>query len=874
MSQPPKWAVGFLRWYCREDYLEEIEGDLKELYKLRSTTSPKAANARFAWDVLRSFRPSNLKPFKVTNSTMIQLISYARIYFRRFKKEVSHYTVNISGLALGFMVFLFTLIYVHDEQNIDRYHLKADRIYRVIERGESENGIVCFSSTANPMGAALKAEFPEIEEQVSLIYSGSSGLKRGDIHFVERNYAITSPDIFRVLDFKMVGGDPLRKFSGEMAVVLSQSTAKRLFGEENPVGQVIEIPEVSTTVEVLAVMEDMPKNSTYQFSAIYLANYHLWGDDWNRWLTSWNRRGMTTLVLLKKGASPESILAGKQAFMEKYMDEDLRRKHDFDFQSISDIHLGSTHMESGSMEPLMTVAYSKRDFVTIILLIGSFVLLLASLNYVNLSSVQALKRSKEAGIRKVNGATSGQLRTQLFIESFLTLLLAYTFSIGLVLIGHNWMLEISQKSIPFSRFFESDLIKIQALVFMSIWLLSTLIPALYYSKLTRAALVIKNAFTGKGDLLRKSFITIQYSISLILIIGSMVIYRQLNYIQTKDLGFDKEQMITLDINSGEARRNFKSIVAALKENPNVINSTTSSSVPGEWKSIGTAKISEIQGEEGLPMYHYAIDHHWLDTYEIKLKDGQNFSGSDFSDSLKVILNETAARQLGLDQPIGKSIWVSSDTLSKMEVIGVVSDFHFESLHKTMQPVFLTSWNNPVGQIDYFSIKYRGGLSEVITHIEQVQRKFDPLTPPEINFLDQKWERYYQADQSRSHLILIATIISIIISSFGLFGLVNFTAERKTKEIGIRKVMGASIPGILKLILRDYVFLLLVAFLISGPVAYWFLSDWLDGFAYRIDLHPGFLLVAFGLIAFISFLTVIFKVRKLASANPIGALRYE
>jgi putative ABC transport system permease protein len=285
-------------------------------------------------------------------------------------------------------------------------------------------------------------------------------------------------------------------------------------------------------------------------------------------------------------------------------------------------------------------------------------------------------------------------------------------------------------------------------------------------------------------------------------------------------------------------------------------------------------LSRVQNENPVVATHYAADENWLDTYQMTLKAGSNFSGIAGSDTLKVILNEKAVELLGLEDPIGASVWIAEDTLSKMQVIGVVKDFHFQSLHVPLGPVVITSWNNPVLGIDYFTIRYQENLPEVLAHIEEVQKRYDPETPTEINFLDERWERYYQADQSRSYLILIATVISIIISAFGLFGLVNFTVERKTKEVGIRKVLGASIPNILQIILRDYVALLLISLFVAAPVAWWILNGWLQDFAYRIELSVGVFTIAFAAVLVISFVTVIARVYRLAKSNPVNSLRYE
>lgn len=806
---------------------------------------------------------------------MNAIYNYTKVYFRRFRKETTHYLVNTLGLAMGFAVLFFILMYVYDEQHIDTYHSKSDRIYRVLEERTGPAGEVQhFSATSNMLADGLKSEFPEIEETAKMIYLGSGALRYGETQFNDRNYAFATKSLFNVLDFNMLKGDPMQDFNGPVAVVLNETTSRKLFGDEDPIGKLVELPGKMENVEVIGLYQNLPTTSTYQFNTIYVSKFDQFPGGYANYLTAWDSRGTTTWVLFKKNSSPESVLSKKEPFLEKYYNDEIRAHHDFYFQPIDQMHLGSGHLDHFGSEPLQEIQYSKREFVSIILLIGIFVIVIASLNYINLSSVQALKRTLEAGIRKVNGATIGQLRFQLFVETFLTLFIAYTLSIGLLVIFHTKFLELSDKSIPLERFFSASLLIYHGLAFFTIWILSSLIPAIYYSKLNRSISLMKNVFSGKGDMLRKSFVVVQYGISMCLIIGSIVLYRQLNYVQTKDLGFKNEHLLTLDINSGLARQNAKSIVNDLKTNANVINATVSSRVPGEWKSIPSVDLYKQKGGDPVSATHYGADPNWLDTYSMKIITGENFSGSDDSDTLKLILNEKAVEVLNLNDPIGQMLWVEEDTISKMQIIGVVKNFHFESLYQPLAPVIITSWNNPILGIDYFTVKYNENPQDVIAHIEKVQKRYDPETPAEINFLDERWARYYAADMSRSYLILVATIISIIISAFGLFGLVNFTAERKTKEVGIRKVLGASITNILRVILKDYVILLMIALLLSTPVAYFVLSNWLADFAYRIDLSVWVFLIAFMAVVLISFATVVSRVMRLAKANPVNSLRYE
>lgn len=800
--------------------------------------------------------------------------NYTKIYFRRFRNELGHYLVNIFGLSLGFMILFFILMFVYDEQNIDGYHQKKERIYRVVNEVTDEDGTHKYVSAPAPLAEALKEEFPAIEETAHLTHWGSQVLAVGDNRLAERGWAIATRSLFDILDFDIVSGNPKKLFNGQTGMVLTEELAMRLFGHTDVVGEVIDESNFGT-VEVLAVMRKMPRNSTYQISNIYVANYDQWEGGWPEYLRSWTSRYAETWVLFKEGASPNDVAHLKKDFLDKYVPEERREGINFYFQQIADIHLNSIGIERGGMSPTLSIPYSNQAFVSVVLLLGFLVIFIAALNYVNLSSVQALKRTLEASMRKINGANNKHLIFQLFYETFITVLIAYLISYVLVLLLFGYFQQIANKDFDISLLYSADLIAYHVGVFLVIWLLSAMLPALYYSKLKRSLLILKNAFSGKGDLLRKVLVGVQYALSIFLIIGSMVIYRQLNFIQSKDLGFSNENLIVLDINSGAARGNFREILQGIKSNANVINASTSSRVPGEWKNIPQANLAKTLTEEPLEASHYGVDHNWLDTYGMKLQAGVNFSGVDQSDSLSILINSETAARLELEDPVGESIWVmgSRDSV-RMRVIGVIEDFHYESLYEPIGPVVITSWNNHLISIDYFTIRYAQNPKEVLDHVEMVNATFDPETPAELNFLDEQWERFYQAEESRATIIFIASILSIIISAFGLFGLINFTVERKTKEIGIRKVMGASVPHIINLVLKDYMVLLLISLVLAAPISWWLFSDWLASFAYRIDLGSDLILIALVVVMVISFTTVLIRIGKIARANPIHSIRYE
>ncbi|HHP7240789.1 MAG TPA: ABC transporter permease [Cyclobacteriaceae bacterium] len=873
---PPRWALNFLRWYCKEDYLDEIEGDLFEFYYIRCKQSKKNADLFFIWNVFRSFRLINIKQAQLNNVTMNLLSNYARIYFRRFRKETAHYLVNIIGLGMGFAILFLILMYVYDEHQADAYHSKKDRIYRVIEKSLEEDGLHEYETTPYPLAEALKNDFPGIKETAHMTYFGSHVLVKGETRIADRDWAVVTKDIFNILDFDIIAGDPKKDFQGPAGLILTEDAAARLFGHTDVVGSVVDGSRFEK-IEVLAVMREMPRNSSYQFDAIYVANYDQWEGGWYNFFTSgnWDPRFAQTWVLLENGATPQDIYRKKDQFINKYYPEEIQKRHDFTLQPLTDIHLGSKNIERGGPSPLLNIPKSTEQFVSIIFIMGFFVLFIAALNYINLSSVQVLKRTLEASMRKINGASLQQLIVQLFFETLITVFIAYGIALLIIVMVFPYYQSITNKDFTIGLLFSREFIGYHILSISIIWIASALIPAFYYARLKRSLLNVKNVFSGKGDTLRKTLVTLQYALSLFLIIGSIIIYRQLEFVKSKDLGFKNDNLIVLDINSRSARSNSQNIINGIKTHPDVINASTSSRVPGEWKNIPSANLYVDLNKQPLQASHYGVDQFWLDTYGIELVGGRNFSGLSKADSLSIIINRQTVKMLGLDAPIGKRIWVEDDDEQvPMKVIGVVEDFHFESLYEPVGPVFLTSWNNHIRSIDYFTIRYSHKPKETIEHIKKVNATFDPLTPPEINFLDQQWQRFYVAEESRQTIILIASIVSIIISAFGLFGLINYTAERKTKEIGIRKVMGASVSNIVTLILKDYMILLVISLLVSIPVSYWTFYRWLLDFAYRINISIDIFLIAFTTISLISVLTVTSRILSVIASNPVEAIKYE
>lgn len=802
--------------------------------------------------------------------------NYFKIAFRVFAKEKANYAINSIGLALGIAVLLFILIYVQDEYSVDSYHSKADRIYRVYEKDNTKKNDAQYQSLiSHQVAGALKSEFPEIEETANLIYLGTNSLKYGDNLFDEKNYTATSPSIFKIWDFEVVEGNLNREINGSALLVLTETCAKKLFGNESAVGKYVYSFRRFETIEVMAVIKDMPKNSSYQFSSLYVSNYDHWGslNFFNaRWLKDWDDRIVMTWLLLKESANTASIMKKKEAFLQKHYKEGIRDKHDFYLQNIKNFHFQSKHINYEDWGPPITLPFNNKTYVNVILLVGILIIIISGLNYVNLSSVQAIKRSKEAGVRTAIGASRKQLIQQLYAESFITTLLAYLLAITIIMLSLNQFNSFVDKAFSLKTIF--SIWPYHAIIFVTVWLASSIIPSIHFAT-SGNLMLMKKAFVFKGDKLRKGFLAFQYCISLMLIIGTIVLLKQLRYVQSKDIGFNKDKLMTLEVSRGPVRSHFKTISQTLTANSNISEVSASSSVPFDPWSLNTVGITKNLGQDPQDIFHFGVDENWLSTYGITLVEGRNFSGNVDADVDDIIINEKAVTAFNLtDNPIGKTVYLTGRDTVKVNVIGIVKDIHFQSLYDEIKPMVLTCWSNPFWRIGNLTVKYSGNPAVALKQLEAIQKEYEPERPANIFFMDKEAERFYKADNKRSRLLLLATIVSILVALFGLFGIINFTAEILVKEISIRKVLGAKYADIVKLLIKDYVIILVGVIVIAIPIAYAVLNKWLNNFTYRIDLTPKIFITALVLILIASSITILFKILKLLRLNPIVKLKEE
>ena len=542
---------------------------------------------------------------------------------------------------------------------------------------------------------------------------------------------------------------------------------------------------------------------------------------------------------------------------------------------MEDIYLGSTDIGEG-----VESGHGQMSYIYIFSSMGLFLLVIACINYINLATSKAMVRGREVGVRKVVGAKRGQLIAQFMIESFLITILAALVSIIVMDLVFPYFNQITGKQFDVTpdtwTMYAAPLLMITGIIGIT----SGIYPAVYFAKVKPVSSLRGREVPNRHTVgLRKALVVFQFVITIVMIVSTLVIGRQLKFIQQADIGFNKDQLMVIDINSGEVRSRFRAMKEEYANIPGVQKVAVSTRVPGEWKNIPEFYVRSSASPAGLPdsikTYFMGFDEDMLVTYEMVLKSGRYFSAQSAGDSTNILLNESAVNALGLTDPIGAVISIrTGDGGRDMTVIGVVKDFNFQSLHQRVAPIIVGAWNNPFHYIDYFSLKLSGDIQEVITAVTGVHEKFDQRTPIEYHFLDSQMESFYQAEKRAGMIVQMGGILSIVVACLGLFGLAAYNIQRRTKELGIRKVLGATGLNLFILLSSSFVKQIALAFLIATPLAWYMMSEWLKVFEYKISLHAGIFVLAGFIAMLIALATVSYRTFKAVRVNPVNSLRDE
>ena len=802
------------------------------------------------------------------------LQNHFKIAWRNLVKNKVFSFINIFGLTVGLTSFLLIALYIFDEFTFDSFHTNADNVYRVIENKTSAEGTETKSAGAGfQLSQRAITDFPEVKEAVRIITFGRVNVSTTEnTNVFYEDFTISNPGFLTLFDFTLLQGDRNTALIQPHSVIITEETAQKLFNTTKVLNKVIKVDRDSTPFKITAVLKNFPTNSHIAFNLLF-SESSIAGDDFKKFTnTDWNSGAFTTYLLLKNKTDRHTIEAKINQLVAANISSESKDKSTYTLQPLKDIHFYSDDIEGSAVKK------GNITYIYVFLILAVFVLFIACINYMNLTTARFANRAKEIAVRKVAGASRRNLVTQFLSEAFLISVIALLLAVALVEILLPYFNAFTEKKLTLGFSTDYRIWIGVLLVVMLVGLLSGFYPALFQSA-SNPLLLLKSKFNpGKGNLsLRRSLVVFQFTLSIIMIFATIIVYMQLKYVNTKDMGFNKEQLVVVDINSGKVRKSAETIKHEFAQLAQVKEVTVSSRVPGEWKDLPKVKVKneKIQTPEGADIYFIGADDQFLKTYGISLMNGRNFAQGSVADSSSVIINQTAAKALGITKSAEQPIEILLDEPFKARVIGIVKDFNFQSLHEPLAPMIIGFQKNPIQNIDYFTARITtNNASNTLKQMDAILHNIDQNHLFEYHFLDKQWDRFYHEDQIRETIFFIVAILTIVIACLGLFGLATYAAEQRIKEIGIRKVLGASAGSIVTMLSTDFLKLVLIAAAIAFPIAWWGMSQWLRDFAYRITIS-WWVFVAAGCIAlFIALLTISFKAIKAAIANPVKSLRTE
>lgn len=799
------------------------------------------------------------------------LKNYLTVAFRNLRDHKAYSFINIAGLAVGVACCMLILLYVLDELSYDRFNRNYDRIYRVVADLKMEGREVDMATTPAPVGPALVSEFPEVVQYARVSPTPNMLIRYKNNVFNETRFFWADSTLFDIFTVKFLEGNPKTALRRHHCVVLTESLAKKYFGSEDPIGKIMNF-EDGTPYTVTGVIEDCPANSHFQydmFASMSSADFAR-----NR---SWLGGGFYTYILLRDGASAASLQHKFPALIRKYAGPQLYRalgitfsdwqkkgnSYKFRLERLASIHLYS-HLDY-EMGPNGDIKY-----VYMFSVIALFILMIACINFMNLSTARSSVRSREVGVRKVLGSSKTQLVRQFLSESFLLTSISVLVAVTLVELILPLFNILSGKHLTTGYFNNWLALPVLLATVLVVGLIAGSYPSFFLSSFQPARVLKGHDTRSKGNLLRSGLVVFQFAISIVLFISTFVVYHQLMYIQNAKLGFDKDHILVVQ-RAWALESHADAFKHELMKNGDILDASNSTNIPGVTFGENVFRAENTQGAQQYLMSMMSSDYDFAKAMGLEVDEGRYFSRQFPSDSFAVVLNESAVRMFGLTDPVGKRIFfVGSD--KPFEIIGVVKDFHYESLHERIRPLVITLY---IGQTPYLPIRFRtSNISGLLSFIKGEWKKFVPGKPFEYYFLDQDISRLYRAEQQTGEVFTAFSFLAILIACLGLFGLAAFTAERRTKEIGIRKTLGSSIAGIVFLLSKDFTKWVLIANVIAWPVAYYFMNNWLKDFAYRIELNPWTFVLSGVLALTIAEVTVGFHAMRAAAANPVEALRYE
>jgi putative ABC transport system permease protein len=894
-SGPSGISLRLLKWFCKPEYHADIEGDLLEYYERRlEQVGKRKADWLLLKDVALLFRPGIIRPITKFNyinpNGMIR--SYFKVGLRSLWKSKLYSSLNVTGLTFGIVCFLLIALYVFDELTFDRQHVNAERIYRVIGHSNINGEQNTVAAAGFKLAEESKNTIPEILQVTRLQRVGRANLvdPANPVPFQE-TVSIADEHFLQIFDFELLSGDRRTALKDPNTIVINEDLARRIFNSVDVVGKSVQFSHMETAMKITGILKNSPRNSSFAFTSIMSESTYYGNDFYKEVMASdWVSSNFCVFALLQEDADPAAV-------SKKITDLAVSRAElqpgttvSYDLQRLTDIHLHSENIvDAARNSNVESVAQGNPMYIKIFSFVAIFVLLIAGINYTNLTTARASNRIKEIGVRKTIGAVRSNLIGQFLVESLLTTVISFVLAVLIVYLllpSYNNFVN-KGLSLAGSLSYKFWLVAIALIIFVG--LLSGSYAALLLSRFNPVTLLKGLKVQSMGDLaMRKGLVIFQFAISTIMIIGTVVLLLQVRFMSNTDLGFNKDLMVVIDVNVGRARSNFEFVKNEMSKIPSVKSVSVTSRVPGEWKIVRQVKLRN-EGSTGdyLITYAFGADKDFLSTYEMKLLKGRNFMNE--SDSMSIILNETAARMLNITEPEGQVIEIAQMSRTegaftplnqenepfKPRVVGIVKDFHFQSLREKIQPLILAYNNNPIHVIDYYSVRISPvGVQETLDKLKAVMVANDAQDPFEYHFLDDQLTLFYIEDERRQTILTWTALATVFIACLGLFGLATYSAEQRLKEIAVRKVLGATVFSLTSLLSKEFVKLVLIANCVAFPIAWWATNRWLQEYAYHINVGWWIYVAAAIFAGGIALVTVSYQAIRAAVTNPVNVLKSE
>ncbi len=865
-QSPPRLAIWLLEHFCSYDFKGMALWELDELYQYnRSTKGQLRADLicyKDALSVVFHLFFKGKSQYSSNNTFMLK--NNLVVAVRSLWRDKSYAGLNVLGLLPGLILFMMLALYAADELSYDRYHEKADRLYRVYKQdiGNEFQGSSFYAVTPAPLAPTMKRDYPEVEEAARVNSSNNRIVKAGEELYLESKIYMADPEIFDLLSLDLIVGNRKTVLQGPDAAVISEKAALKYFGKTDVLGEVIYLRN-EFPARITGVIANMPGHSHFVMDVIF--NFEgIIGGFRDRPLDHWNNSSYQSFVLLTEGANADELAAKLPELRAKYADDpidDDGQETVFYLQPITEMHF--TQAVNFDIAP----STNKGTLYTY-LAISVLILIIAMMNYINLATARAINKTRQIGIRKVIGAGKVQLMIQLFAESAVLVYLTMAVSLGLLFVTMPFFSGFIGKtiSVPWTELPFWVVLMALGLVMT---LLSGFYPAWLLGSLKPLAALNGNSKSAKsGTAFRNVLGVIQFAVSGLRIMGAVFMSRQVDYILTMDTGFDKDQIIVMGIREDKISENMDVFKAELRKVPGVLHVSSSNSLPNDVDSnTGVQWVGKKESDPDMDIYTTTADASFMDLYGLEIVEGRNFNDEMQGGERGVVLNEAAVRMLGWENPFEMRIpsWYG-DTA---RVVGIVKDFHQHSVHLDIVPVQIFQGTNQF----FVSIKIEGeNSSQVLKDIEAKYEEFSPVYPFDFQYFNDIFDRAYLTEIKAGQLARWFTGLAILIACLGLYGQVIHKVQNRIKEIGVRKVLGASVSQLLRLLSREFALMITLSFLISAPVAYWLMNSWLDGFAYHVDISIWSFVLALLAMLLAACLTIGFRTWRSATGNPVQALR--